>query len=235
MKYDETKPLLSQHIPKCAGQSFRKVLSDWFGDKLYFHYIREKKGSTPVIHALPAGSCVHGHFNWRRGVGIESSYPTVTQRIMVLRSPLEIAISNFHYASRLKGDAVNYREGKLFEGPFGTLDTYLGNAKSFIFNFLPEDVNSENYQERLEEYFLFIGVTEQIQESVSLLAHILKKPVIQVETINASPRREKPSEEAAARFMQNNSLAMLIYDYAVQRLTAERRSLGLDKAACATE
>ena len=41
-QYGKERPLISIHIPKCAGTSFVGVLKEYFGKKLYRHYFDEK-------------------------------------------------------------------------------------------------------------------------------------------------------------------------------------------------
>ena len=45
--YDRSRPLIVIHVPKAAGSSFYKVLSQWFGRRLHHHRYREFKGRMP--------------------------------------------------------------------------------------------------------------------------------------------------------------------------------------------
>ena len=52
--YNPEYPLISIHIPKCAGTSFYNVLKKWFGRKLLRHYHNEKFNRPPKKHKLTA-------------------------------------------------------------------------------------------------------------------------------------------------------------------------------------
>ncbi len=94
-KYNNEKPLISIHIPKCGGSSFKEVLQKWFIGGFYSHYFNEKSNKMPQKYVLSAGICVHGHFNKARGFGIKDYYPEVDQFITFLRDPFEITTSDY--------------------------------------------------------------------------------------------------------------------------------------------
>jgi hypothetical protein len=106
-KYDSKKPLISIHIPKCAGNSFVITLRKWFKENLYLHYFDEKNNKAPQRYNLKAGIlsrkfkkgiCVHGHFNNERNFGVRDYYPEADQFITILRDPLEILQSRYFYS-----------------------------------------------------------------------------------------------------------------------------------------
>ncbi|MBW1940370.1 MAG: sulfotransferase family 2 domain-containing protein [Deltaproteobacteria bacterium] len=110
-KYDSTIPLISIHIPKCAGTSFAEILTAWFGRGFLQHYPDEKNNKSPKKHNIYIGKhfkprlCIHGHFNNNRGNGVQDYYPNVDQYIMILRDPFEVYLSNYFYVKRLRKDA----------------------------------------------------------------------------------------------------------------------------------
>ena len=122
-KYDPKKPLISIHIPKCAGSSFSAILKSWFGKGYLGHYHDEKQDIAPIRHNLKSrlffreykpGICIHGHFNHDRGNGTQDYYPEVDQFITILRDPFDLHLSNYFYvkseAKYMGGGA--YRSGK---------------------------------------------------------------------------------------------------------------------------
>ena len=100
--YNRNETLISIHIPKTGGTSLRKILRKWFGEKLFLHYFNEKDCSMPVKYEFASGICIHGHFNSRRGFGINDYYPQATQFITFLRDPFDILISRFFYEKEKK-------------------------------------------------------------------------------------------------------------------------------------
>lgn len=97
-EYNANKPLISIHVPKCAGTSFQEVIKDWFGQKGYMHY--RKGGQLPSKITLDPGSCLHGHFNRMLDFGIEKHYSDVSQFITILRDPIEMQV--FMYYDELR-------------------------------------------------------------------------------------------------------------------------------------
>lgn len=92
-------PIISLHVPKCAGTSFGQVLARWFlPDFATFypdkqsHVVYRMGEAPPVDMPIPQAACVHGHFPRSRGVVIpEGRY------ITVLRDPLQAQISLWRY------------------------------------------------------------------------------------------------------------------------------------------
>ena len=121
--YNREIPLLSIHIPKCGGTSFKEALKVWYGGNLFFHYFDEKNNLMPQKIKLKSWNrndyikyvCIHGHFNHKRGFGVDDYYPNIKQAITFLRDPAEIALSVFFYNHRLIKEGNNYRDGKKFE------------------------------------------------------------------------------------------------------------------------
>ena len=204
IEYDPKKPLISIHIPKCAGSSFSDILKSWFGAGYLPHYHDEKNNIPPQRHNLQSklffrrfkpGICIHGHFNHERGNGVQDYYPEADQFITFLRDPFDLHLSNYFYVKReakYLGKGA-YRAGK--ERPviknILSLEEYLGRSKkSFIKAFLPPNITLDNYREILDEYFLYIGITENFQHSVNILADKLGFPRVTVSRKNVSQWEE---------------------------------------------
>lgn len=227
-QYDPSLPLISIHVPKCAGQSFAEVLRTWFGKGYLRHYYNEKLNKPPVKHNLHRGLfrrtykpdiCIHGHFNRERGIGVEDYYPEVQQFITILRDPFELHLSNYFFVQRL-GDKA-YRAGKAHSIIENQLDLaeYLQTATtSYLLKFLPADLTLENYREKLPEKFVFIGVAEKLQKSVDLLADVVGCRSSKVEEKNVSARTESIPDGAREEFIRNNPLEMAIYNFALEQI-----------------
>jgi len=147
--YEPKKALISLHIPKCGGQSFRRVLAGWFKDKFFIHYFQQYN-RLPPLQQLKPGICIHGHFNQEKGFGTEDYYPSVDQFITVLRDPLEMAISNYFFWKKIA------RKRQLESGVLkvGSKDDYRNiedffskRPKSHLLNFLPQGISEKNYKD----------------------------------------------------------------------------------------
>lgn len=218
-RYDPGQPLVSVHVPKCAGSTFHlQVLKPWFGDKLYLHYLDEHTDARPPEYDAGAGSCIHGHFNHTRGCGVSAYYPHVEQQITVLRDPFELHLSNYFYLRRLGEDA--YRAGKRVQMDI-SLEQYLEEKPSFLLQHLPAHLTEDNYVTVMDDTYLWIGVSEQFQASVCLLAKRLGFSTPVTREFNESVREMSIPKGAREHFEEKHPLEMAIYQYASARLDRE--------------
>ncbi|MEP6935232.1 MAG: sulfotransferase family 2 domain-containing protein [Nitrospirota bacterium] len=198
--YDPKEPLISIHIPKCAGTSFTDVLKLWFKRGYLHHYHNEKTNTPPQKHNLEegffrkrprSGLCIHGHFNNNRGNGVRDYYPGVNQIITIIRHPFELHLSTYFFVKReaLTNGEGAYRSGKshpIIQNQWN-LEDYLENSgESHIRNFLPPEITQDNYETIIESQFLYIGITERLQKSVDMLANILGFHTVSVPQMNVS-------------------------------------------------
>jgi len=213
-KYNTEKALFSIHIPKTAGTSFQKTLKFWFGEDLYLHYFDEKNNKMPEKYVLKPGLCIHGHFNKRRRFGIFDYYPGANQFITIIRDPLELHLSNFfHVKNNIQSNKI-YRSGLLQDFKWKNVDAYLDQSNSFLLSYFPWELTPDNFREILEKKFIHIGITENLQNSVNVLAEKMEKKSLTVESDNVSPRDEIPSPNAIERWKKRHKLEYLIYEYA---------------------
>jgi len=233
--YSPELPLISIHIPKCAGTSFQSCLKTWFGRNLRLHYFSERRNASPKKHPLHKGIftkkpisrlCIHGHFNNARNIGVRDYYPEANQMITFIRDPFEVHLSNyFHLQSLAKNNNSKvYRNGKQHEGIANnwSLDEYLDKRReSFIPRFLPKEINIDNYQSILDEQFIFIGLSERLQDSVDILARKIGRSSVTVPELNKSEWNQEIPEGAKETFIKNNILAIEIYNYAKEKLNQE--------------
>jgi len=216
IKYNPNKPLISLHIPKCGGQSVRRVLKDGFGDHFYLHYF-QKRNDMPEKVELRPGICIHGHFNNTKGFGSDDYYPEVDQFITFLRDPLEIMISNFFFWKKT-ARARQIKLGYLKEGDENDYrdieDFFEKRPVSHIPNFLPGYMTIENFKEVFEEKFVHIGIVEDMQTSLTAMAKKLGFEFSEDVWLNKSQRDEGVSQKTKERFIENNAFAYAIYNYA---------------------
>lgn len=227
-QYNPALPVISVHIPKCGGISFKTILHKWFGDGLLEHLEESIENPVPPKHELPSGSvlddypdglCIHGHFHNDRQWGVEDYYPGMTQQITFVRDPWEIVKSMYFYRKHQKaiGSPTEAWDGNAFHEAYPDLQAWLSvQHQSHIPNYLPRALNLDNYKDLLEEHFLFMATLEDFQLGVNVLGRILDKPTILTPIENAAPRRESIDNEdmLKARFIDNNPLAYAIWDFA---------------------
>ena len=213
--YDPQKPMISLHVPKCAGQSFRDLLQNWYGDRFFIHYFQQN-GAAPPRHSLPAGACVHGHFNRAKGMGVQAYYPEAEQFITILRDPLEVAISNYFFWKR-KARQRQIERGVIREGgedDYRSIDDFFRKRpRSHMLNFLPGPLTKENYRAVLDQRFVWIGLVDCLDEAVAVLAGQLGFTPATIAKINASPRDEELSPALRKEFLKYNRLEVEIHRY----------------------
>lgn len=150
-RYVRGKPLISIHIPKCGGTSFKAVLKKWFGKNLYQHYFDERKNKKPPRYNLKSGFFrreflngvyIHGHFNKTRGFGVNDYYPELDQFITILRDPFEIAVSNYYYIQR-QGQK-SFMAGRPHRIEEDLNDYLRKNNRSHILLFMPYEMTIDN-------------------------------------------------------------------------------------------
>src|SRR5262249_32932794 len=153
--------------PKAAGLSVKAVFQKWYGDALLDHYFNEREASMPPrrdlasLHSAARPIAVYGHFNRRRGFGIEEYYPEVKQFVTILRDPFEAAISSYYF---IRKDGAAWQDQSRV--PKGDLRKFLMETPPNMLNHFPREVTKENFQEQIETYFVEIGVMEHLGESV---------------------------------------------------------------------
>lgn len=228
--YSPDQPLISLHIPKTAGISVRKLLEGWFpGSALQLHY---NGGQLPKRHILMPGMCVHGHFNAMRGFGVQQYYPEAPQFIAFFREPFDRFISQWYYLNRLE------REGQPTPTPdiLPDFETWLHvrgeeqltgtNSFSFVWH-LPAPPGEAPTDALLDEKFVFIGITERLDASVTTLARVLGKPLSRADVLNATPRLAGDQRRYRGTFERYFADECEIYEKACVRNSISLEMYGL--------
>lgn len=197
--YDPSKPVVFQHIPKCAGASVKRIFTKWFRNHLYPHYFNERTSTPPVKVDLATAQenaaakgetiCLFGHFNRDRGFGYRDYYPQIDQILTIIRDPFELHVSNYYYAKReiAHGKTILPLARIIIEQNLG-IEDYLRSHRSYLLSFFPEGMNESNYRRVLREEFLFIGITERLGQTIYSLAGLLDKPKCKIPRENVSVR-----------------------------------------------
>ena len=113
------RPLISVHIPKTGGVSFRNILRSRFGTgyvQMYWDVITDCTGQ--VLEEIPAqATCVHGHFVASDLQARLPGCPLVTW----VRDPVDRVASSYHYMLR-SPDWQNSLCRELHERKLGLLE-----------------------------------------------------------------------------------------------------------------
>ncbi len=156
--------------------------------------------------------CIYGHFPYRKkGLGIKLYYPEVDQFITILRDPFERVVSSYFHKKSIN---VGQWKDKLdFE--VGDLANYLSTIGNNSLNLFPFEIKSDDYQELIIKKFIHIGITEDMDTSVKLIAKKLGfDPPKNIEFLNNSKRTQKIPYELKQAFMDKHQMEYAVYDFA---------------------
>ena len=182
-----TELIVSIHVPKTGGETFRDILEELTEGHLQRDYgdrplapmsVRQRlRLATARPHLEPGTRAVHGHFiatkYWRR-------YPDA--RYMAwFREPVERLASHYYYWKR-KPDRKNPTCARLIEEDL-SLEAFAA---------LPEmrDVQARFLGEVPPERLAFVGITERYDESIDLFRRAFYPELpASAERTNANPER----------------------------------------------
>jgi len=202
--YNPNKPVISSHIPKCGGKSLLRVLASWFRHRLYVY--KPNARVQPGIRfrffdLFRVGYCFHGHFDYSKGRGGSQVFPTIDQCFTFIRDPLEHALSFFYYNKFRKRDPVDLRLTGIKDGlVIRDVDEFLETQQGFLSYYIPSEYWSN--PDQLSNYYLHIGIVEDYQASLNILARKLGKQPISLPHINTTKRNATPSESSVKIFRE---------------------------------
>ncbi len=214
-----------QHVPKCAGQSFREVCRGLGLDlvlekppgKANKALWEEFKQSKVDLASMPSDTMVCGHLI-HDGIRPRERYAeeiaTGHVRIVtLLRDPMERAISAYFYRQRQGKEVVP------------TVEDHLKNMKNPMAHHLGFCQFDGEIREFLETFF-FVAVAEKYEPSVRVLAKLMDREPVEVPRINATPRKPyEVSDEAREGFRKQNQIDYEMYGAAVDLLAQRHREL----------
>ena len=223
-EYDRTSPLIVIHIPKAAGTSVKAVFRKWFGEGLHEHYFNERTDSPPgrldlrLLHSPNRPVAVYGHFNRLRGAGVEQYYPDVQQFITILRDPFERAISNYYY---VRDNSAHWKNQTRV--PKTDLRRFLIETQASMLNQFPRPVTRDNYRALIEEFFIEIGIMENLPESVRRIAAKLRMPFERewLPHANATPRDQPHPRDLREEYVERHALEFEVYDYVASKFAQQ--------------
>lgn len=205
------------HLPKCGGTSLLKVLGEWFilVKDYQTQWNRDYPPRTPLAE-LTSRHCLCGHFE-EDGYRLRQRYPEVftSSRYRVftfIRDPLAVKLSLHRYETENRAVAC------------GSVEECLLSRTNYLASLLQASEN--DYRQILDRYF-FVGILEEAQESLDLLASLLGRKCRHMPYTNRT--RTQPGTTASdlpaelvAQFRECNRLDYLIYDYCKERFAGTR-------------
>jgi hypothetical protein len=204
--------VVSVHVPKTGGVSFREVLSELAEGHIVFDYddrpiaprsrLRALRERLRRVELPPGTRVVHGHFLAAKYARRVPDARFVTW----LRDPIERLASHYHYWQR-EPDPEHPTCRRLLERRLTLVE----------FGALPE---MRNVQARFLagvpiERFAFVGLTEAYDEGMDLFAHLFGRGrPLEAGRRNANPERRgeryeiPPAERTALEALHRDDLAL---------------------------
>lgn len=225
--------LISVHIPKTGGSSFRTLLKSHFGDRLLLDYTDHPmsmptvcrnmiaiKGMLKALRLLDKFECVHGHF-------LPVKYRVSRRNIFIIwfRDPIQRVISRYYHYVRQN------------QQPKRTHRRYPKNQDLTIEQFC----NLKRFHNTYHKYlwcfnidrFAFVGIIEKYESSIEIFRRMfnIKEPaILSVENVNFNKKTTEyynVSKELSEIIYRTNSKDIEIYKKALlinEKL--ERKYLG---------
>ncbi len=212
--------LISVHIPKTAGTSFRLFLERLYGPQFRPMYSEEETDPdlAAVFEFSPETRCLHGHI---QATAFARQFPNAL-RITWLREPVQRIVSSYHQYLRHPESECRCSVSQRMRREGWSLLEFAGtpeirNQQTWYLDALPWD------------QFLFIGITERYEESLRLLCHLLGvAPPQSIAAVNTNP-----AKDVAQRYVltdgQRKQMEFLyaedleFYRYATSRLDRQLR------------
>lgn len=208
--------LLSVHIPKTGGVSFRNMLKEFYGPGFVLSYWEVTDAWGRVLPEVPGtAACVHGHFVAHE---LADRFPAA-RLVTWVRDPVERVASSYYHRLR-EPDPRNYVarmvcEQKLSLLGFAELPEVRNEMAWFMGRKKPSD-------------FAFIGVMEYFEEAMDRFCREFGLPPQRIHRDNCNPARKLAgyslTQEERSRILTLNEIDAGIYTECLTRFMAWRNT-----------
>jgi len=209
--------LVSLHIPKTAGTSFRNILKSVYGEEQVVRFDIKIKTRKIDIESVPFdGSSlpahirvIHGHFHYTDLVE-QVNIPETAKWITWLREPSDRVLSNYFYLSeRLREELDEEKRGL----------NILAKMQRTLIEFARDEINRNRMSKFLHgadlSRFDFIGLQEQYDSDLKHLAQILNWPEYPVFRHNVTRSRPTVDPDVLSEIRELNRNDYELYEEAL--------------------
>lgn len=209
--------LLSFHIPKTGGTSFRNTLKGVYGKEAVVRVDAAKSETvrveqTPIAPGTPIlQPVIHGHIFWSKWLSDFEAGPEVT-KVIWLRDPVERVASQYYYLAEVLERELD-EQGKglnILSKLMKTFPEFIRNRK--VQNILSRYVSIDD----LDQNFHFVGLLEHRQEDLARLARRLDWPEYKDHQHNATTDRPAPTPEERDLIRAYNQADVRLYEQALE-------------------
>ncbi len=200
--------LVSVHVPKTGGVSFRTLLKAHFKDKLKYDYndkplnkntlTRNLAALTKMFNAIKISKeydCVHGHF-------LPIKYCLVKEKSFAiwLRDPVERVASRYYYYKRIITSISNPASIKFINNSDLSLKEFC-EIKHF------QNLYAKYLWGLTLDKFCFVGITENFENSIEVFRRMFQIDSSTCLTImNVNPHKK------SSKYQLSREIRNLIYD-----------------------
>jgi len=177
--------VISVHIPKTAGTTFRELLANCFGDDLCLFYGGWRdRHLAPMVQPPSSLRCIHGHFHAR---DFEAPFPDA-RRIVWLRDPVERVCSEYEHHCRHRDP----------QNPLSTLVGVGAGLLEFAEHREARNTQSRVLQGLAIDDFAFVGISELFDAELARLRIATGIGLPSGHRVNANPARRTTRYPLAA-------------------------------------
>lgn len=206
--------LVSLHIPKTAGTSFRSILLENVSERNFAKVDIFNSGRIKVNDQYFSGNklhrkvkAIHGHFPYRVLHDRFAIAPNA-QLITWLRNPVERVLSNYYFLKSILQARINEQEDENLLERFGkTLEEFVSHPEN-------QNVMSNFLEEAPLESFAFIGIQDEFETELVRLKNTMNWVVANKEHNTTQNKRSKMdhSLETIAFIEKHNQRDIELYN-----------------------
>lgn len=209
--------LVSIHIPKTAGTSFRNVLKAVYGKKSVVRFDIRSGGKKIEVEQKQLKTrklsdnirVIHGHFRYRdlvELVEIDEGIPVVTW----MRDPVDRVISNYYYLAEILSKELQEEKKGL---------NILAKMQRNLIEYARNEISRNRMHKFLDgmavDKFKFVGIQEHYEEDLIDLMNTLGIDTFPNYHVNVTGRKYDVSQETIEEIKTLNALDMALYQDAL--------------------
>jgi len=220
LKIKNNISLVSLHIPKTAGTSFRSILKNEFGRRTVARFdiypsgkikLDEKSFEKTELHKKI--QVIHGHYTYQSITNTLDLSPSVSF-ITWLRDPVERVISNYFFLRKIVAERLN-------ETPEENLMNRIGKTlEEFVVMEENQNVMSKFLNGANLSSFKFVGFQHDFETEIKRLEQIMQWKKIKNVEYNVTGNVPKISESATLDLIKKcNAEDVSLYNSALSQRT----------------